>query len=568
MSSSTRYAPPAAAGDAPERDGPDTVDLDDVDVGVEFVDDGAPAPPSALRPIRVARAMALGVLIAGIAVLAVQFHRTGHPQGDDFALYLRQARAVFAGNTAEVVADNRFAVANSDPLFSPDSYPWGFPLLLAPLVRLWGLDYELLKLVEMAVLCLGFVLIHGVVRRRTNAVVAWFVVATLGLSSAYLAHTGNLLSEYPHLLAVVTTIWFLDRTLDSATWFDAARWRLVVLGLLAAVAFNVRREGVVLVGVFAVAQAFDLTDRWRARGRLGLPRLPLVWRSEWLTLVTPYAAFLAAAGAFQVLLPTTLMPDNDNRFGNVPTRATEAVDVIAKQLGFGPHTGWGVVLVVAAAVGAVVGVVRAPRLHVPIVALAVGTGLVVGTHLRMIDRYYLQITPWVLMYAVYAAVIGAAAVVGVVATALRRSAGARGSTGRGPAVAGTAVACAALFALVPSRVTQLVDEIDRVQDADATGVPQVGPTDAASRAIFAAVERETSADDVVGYFRSRTLTLYTGRRAIQTTSLQRMAEVADYYAMKRDSSYWQPSVDDDIEEYGMSIAWQDANWTLYRFGDD
>ena len=90
-----------------------------------------------------------------------------------------------------------------------------------------------------------------------------------------------------------------------------------------------------------------------------------------------------------------------------------------------------------------------------------------------------------------------------------------------------------------------------------------------SQAIVAAVERETGADDVVGYFRSRTLTLYTGRRAIQTTSLQRMAEVADYYAMKRDSSYWQPSVDDgDIEEYGMSIAWQDANWTLYRFGDD
>jgi hypothetical protein len=557
VSSSTRYAPPAAAGDAPERDGPDTVDLDDVDVGVEFVDDGAPAPPSALRPIRVARAMALGVLIAGIAVLAVQFHRTGHPQGDDFALYLRQARAVFAGNTAEVVADNRFAVANSDPLFSPDSYPWGFPLLLAPLVRLWGLDYERLKLVEMAVLCLGFVLIHGVVRRRTNAVVAWFVVATLGLSSAYLAHTGNLLSEYPHLLAVVTTIWFLDRTLDSATWFDAARWRLVVLGLLAAVAFNVRREGVVLVGVFAVAQAFDLTDRWRARGRLGLPRLPLVWRSEWLTLVMPHVAFAAAVGAFQVLLPTTLMPDNDNRFGNVPTRATEAVDVIAKQLGFGPHTGWGVVLVVAAAVGAVVGVVRAPRLHVPLVALTVGTVLVVGTHLRMVDRYYLQITPWVLMYATYAVIV----VSGLAVRRVRR--------GAFVGVVGTSVACAGLVALVPSAVPRLADDIDKIQDANARGLAQIGPTDRTSQAIVAAVERETGAGDVVGYFRSRTLTLYTGRRAIQTTSLQRMAEVADYYAMKRDSSYWQPSVDaGDIEEYGMSIAWQDANWTLYRFGDD
>lgn len=553
MSSSTVYAPPVAT--APAGGGTETEEvLEDVAV----LDAGGSDDEAAVSSRRrLARAVALAVLIAGIAVLAVQFHRTGHPQGDDFALYLRQARAVFAGNTAEVVADNRFSVANSDPLFSPDAYPWGFPLLLSPFVRVWGLDYERLKLVEVAVLCLSLVLIHGVIRRRTNAVAAWFVVATLGLSSAYLAHTGNLLSEFPHLLAVVTTIWFLDRTLDGATWLDATRWRLAVLGLLAAVAFNVRREGLVLVGVFAVAQAFDLADRWRARGRLGLPRRPIVWRDEWIALVTPYAAFAAAVGAFQLLLPTTLMPDNDNRFGNVPTRTKQAIDVIANQLGFGPHTAWGVVLVAAAALGAVVGLVRSPRLHVPLVALAVGTGLMVGTHLRMVDRYYLQITPWVLMYATYAVIV----VSGLAVRRVRR--------GAFVGVVGTSVACAGLVALVPSAASRLTDDIDKVQDANATGLAQIGPTDRTSRAILAAVERETGADAVVGYFRSRTLTLYTGRRAIQITSLPRMAEVADYYAMRRGSSYSQPSVEDgDIDEYGMSIAWQDANWILYRFGDD
>nr|MBA3398949.1 hypothetical protein [Acidimicrobiia bacterium] len=205
MSSSTVYAPPVAT--APAGGGSETEEvLEDVAV----LDAGGSDDEAAVSSRRrLARAVALAVLIAGIAVLAVQFHRTGHPQGDDFALYLRQARAVFVGNTAEVVADNRFSVANSDPLFSPDAYPWGFPLLLSPFVRVWGLDYERLKLVEVAVLCLSLVMIHGVMRRRTNAVAAWFVVATLGLSSAYLAHTGNLLSEFPHLLAVVTTIWFL-----------------------------------------------------------------------------------------------------------------------------------------------------------------------------------------------------------------------------------------------------------------------------------------------------------------------------------------------------------------------
>ncbi|MDQ3177446.1 MAG: hypothetical protein M3Q72_07860 [Actinomycetota bacterium] len=555
MSSSTVYAPPVTT--APASRGTDIEVLLEGVEDVEVLDAGGGDDGPALPlPRRLARTVALGVLIAGIAVLAVQFHRTGHPQGDDFALYLRQARAVFAGNTAEIVADNRFTVANSEPLFSPDSYPWGFPLLLSPFVRLWGLDYERLKLVEVAVLCLSLVLIHGVVRRRTNAVVAWFVVATLGLSSAYLAHTGNLLSEFPHLLAVVTTIWFLDRTLDGATWLDATRWRLAVLGLLAAVTFNVRREGLVLVGVFAVAQAFDLADRWRARGRLGLPRRPLVWRSEWITLVTPYATFAAAVGAFQLLLPTTLMPDNDNRFGNVPTRTTRAIDVIANQLGFGPHTAWGVVLVAAAALGAVVGLVRSPRLHVPLVALAAGTGLVVGTHVRMVDRYYLQITPWVLTYATYAVIV----VSGLAVRRVRR--------GALVGVVGTSVACAGLVALVPSAASRLTDDIDKIQDANARGLAQIGPTDRTSQSIFAAVERETGAGDVVGYFRARTLTLYTDRRAIQTTSLPRMAEVADYVALKRGSTFWQPELEPgDVARYDMSIAWQDANWILYRFGD-
>ncbi len=118
MSSSTVYAPPVAA--VPATGGTDIeVLLEDVEVLDAGGGDDGPALPSRRR---LARTLALGVLIAGIAVLAVQFHRTGHPQGDDFALYLRQARAVFAGNTVEVVADNRFAVANSDPLFSPDAY--------------------------------------------------------------------------------------------------------------------------------------------------------------------------------------------------------------------------------------------------------------------------------------------------------------------------------------------------------------------------------------------------------------------------------------------------------------
>src|SRR4051812_9548838 len=94
------------------------------------------------------RVVALGFVVAVAAAAGMALHRSGHTQGDDFALYLRQARSIFDGDIGAVVADNRFAVVNSDGAFSPIAYPWGWPLLLAPFVHQWGLDYDRLKVLE------------------------------------------------------------------------------------------------------------------------------------------------------------------------------------------------------------------------------------------------------------------------------------------------------------------------------------------------------------------------------------------------------------------------------------
>ena len=143
-----------------------------------------------------------GSSIAAATVLAVLLHRNGHARGDDFALYLRQARSLFDGNIAEVVADNRFAVINSTGAFSPYAYPWGLPLLLSPFVHLWDLDYDRLKLVEVAAFCVWLVLVHGIVRRRVGRVLALAVTAVMATAPAFLSHTGQLLSEFPHAAAV------------------------------------------------------------------------------------------------------------------------------------------------------------------------------------------------------------------------------------------------------------------------------------------------------------------------------------------------------------------------------
>ena len=229
-----------------------------------------------LHPI-VARVATLGAVLVIAAVVAEATHRHGHTQGDDFALYLRQARSLFDGDIGAVIADNRFSVLNSDNSFSPVVYPWGWPILLAPFVHLWGLDYDRLKIVVVLAYCLFLLLLHGIVRRRLGRVMALGVVGVLATAPPFLTHTDELISEFPHLLAVAAFVWWYDRVRRKSPLHRAATRDLVVLGVLVTVAFNMRREGLVLVFVIAVMQAAELLHAgFVARGDRPVALLSLI----------------------------------------------------------------------------------------------------------------------------------------------------------------------------------------------------------------------------------------------------------------------------------------------------
>ncbi len=108
------------------------------------------------------------------------------------------------------------------------------------------------------------------------------IIAVIGTAPLFLVHTDQLLTEFPHLAAVAVFIWWYDRVRARATLLTASRFDLVVLGALVTMVFNVRREGLVLLGVIAVMQLYDLItsidgprptelDRPPGPGRPGTP---------------------------------------------------------------------------------------------------------------------------------------------------------------------------------------------------------------------------------------------------------------------------------------------------------
>ncbi len=274
--------------------------------------------PTASRAA-VARGVGYVVALAGVAVLATALHRHGHAQGDDFALYLRQARSIFDGDIGAVIDDNRFAVLNSDTAFSPIGYPWVWPLVLSPFVHFWGLDYDRLKLVTVAMFCTWLVLVFGIVRRRLGRWPALGVTACIATAPRFLLHTDQLLSEYAYFVAIAVVIWWCDRVHRSSDLVRAPRTQLVALGVLMAVAFNVRREAVVLVVVVASLQLIALARTERRTPRGFAERV----RASWQVLLVPYASFVASVVVMQLLLPTALFPDNGNSRGYIDDRWVE-----------------------------------------------------------------------------------------------------------------------------------------------------------------------------------------------------------------------------------------------------
>ncbi|MGB8861760.1 MAG: hypothetical protein WCC60_21070 [Ilumatobacteraceae bacterium] len=475
------------------------------------------------------------VALIGLSVVVVAWalglQRLGHSWGDDFTLYIRQSKSLIDGNVGQVIADNHFNVDNAaKPGFSPYVYPWSFPILLAPFYRLFGLDYARLKLVEIACLVAFLWGFLAVIRSRMQHWVAVATVVSIGTTLSYVEHTDHLLSELPYMAAVTVTLWYLDRLRRNQVLDAAGRNQLVLLGVLAMCVFNFRREGLAIVAAIVVAQLFDLRGRWR-----------LV---SWRQVFTPVLAFAGSVLLVQFLLPSALAPEYDESGLHQTWLKLQGPfrRAFATQLGFDNLGGVALLAVFLLVVaGVLVRMWRAASRDAPLLVFAVGSMTIVGMIPANDKRYLLAITP----FAVYFAAQALAAV-------------------PLPRKAGHWLATAVLALLTVAHLTELPSTVRAAHEANASGQPE-GPAAEYVQDAFAAIRRYTHQDDVVSFFKVRTLTLYTDRRGVQSDDLEIVRQRADYIMLLKHSNQGQPLVGEaDADAMHWQAVWQDDDWVLYR----
>ena len=227
---------------------------------------------------------AVWLLVVGYLLVGYLTLSPGHVWGDDWAQYVNHARNLATGRA---YSDTGYIFNPDAPHVGPPSYSPGLPLLLAPIVRVWGLDVIPLKSVSLACMAAAILMTFVLFRNPLGAGAAAGASFLFGLHELSWSLRDYIASEPPYILCTLVSLYFASRTVHMRSITTG-----LLCGLFAYAAFAIRPIGVTLiiaVIVYEVAQRGFYN--WRVCGMAGIPAVGIALQRYCIPL-TDYSAEL------------------------------------------------------------------------------------------------------------------------------------------------------------------------------------------------------------------------------------------------------------------------------------
>jgi Dolichyl-phosphate-mannose-protein mannosyltransferase len=202
-------------------------------------------------------------LLTAIGIFYFATVRPGHVWGDDFAMYVHHAQNIVEGRP---YADTGYIYNPAVPVYGPKMYPPVFPLLLAPLYKIFGLNLVPMKLEQVAFFLLTLAAVYMFWWRDLGSEYALAMLAILGFSPFFWAAKDMVLSDLPFLFFFYAAAVLVQRApRQSPGWW---RWA-VLIGLVLYLAFGTRSAGISLLAGLPLYDAL----KYRKIARLTLVAL-------------------------------------------------------------------------------------------------------------------------------------------------------------------------------------------------------------------------------------------------------------------------------------------------------
>jgi len=188
------------------------------------------------------------LLLFSVPLFFINVHDL-HSWGDDFAQYIKEAQNIATGKP---YYQSNYIFNKYNPVYAPPQYPPGFPLLLAPVVKIWGLSFIAMYYFNSFITaCLLFVLFAYFRKRQAGPVASLCLATMVTYSHIILDLKGNVLADIPCLLFV--TIYLVYREANTYSWK-----RIILLIFFASMAIQIRSQAIFILAAEALLLFFSL----------------------------------------------------------------------------------------------------------------------------------------------------------------------------------------------------------------------------------------------------------------------------------------------------------------------
>lgn len=197
------------------------------------------------------------VIVAISAFTALLILRSGYIMNGDYALYIAQAKHILSGTQHNAFQDmTEMLRLSTYKYYSPTLYPWGFPLLLSPLVAFFGINYTAFKVFVVICFALGLWFMHLTFRDKGDVKIALAMVSLIGFNIKYMEFANLILSDIPYFLFLMLSFYVINRHQLSNTFDKGQVIRHLILGVVLFFTVQIRTEGYFLLPVLFAYQCF------------------------------------------------------------------------------------------------------------------------------------------------------------------------------------------------------------------------------------------------------------------------------------------------------------------------
>ena len=184
------------------------------------------------------------VVILAIGIFFISTIREGHRWAGDFSMYVHHAKNIVEGRP---FGETGYIYNPHYPQLGPGTYPPVFPLLLAPVYKLFQLDLRPMKMEIIAFFMLALILLIIITSREISFPYQILLIGIVGLNPFFWDFKDYVLSDIPFLVFTYISLFWFHRTYVKGIRSKIRIFDAVLIGLFMYLSFGTKTIGFVLI---------------------------------------------------------------------------------------------------------------------------------------------------------------------------------------------------------------------------------------------------------------------------------------------------------------------------------